>query len=129
MNCSFVIAIVAVIAAAATAAPSPKASREAVCYYGSWATYRAWPGAYHVADIDASLCTHLVYAFAGLDAQSLEVISLDPYNDLEENWGKGSYKKFAAIAAKNPHVTTLLAVGGWNEGSRKYSDVRINQGE
>ena len=42
--------------------------------------------------------------------------SLDEYNDLEENWGKGSFKKFTDLKNINPGLKTLLAIGGWNEG-------------
>lgn len=90
------------------------------CYYSSWATYRPYPAQYKVEDIDTSLCTHILYAFAGLDENTNTIKSLDPYNDLEENFGLGNYKKFSAL----PGVVPLLAIGGWNEGSVKYSQVR-----
>ncbi|XP_067009873.2 probable chitinase 2 [Anabrus simplex] len=111
--------LLVILAVAHLGAPA----KHIVCYYGSWATYRAWPGKFDPSDIDASKCTHLVYAFAGLDAASLSVTSLDSYNDLDENYGKGSYKKFTALAQSHPNVKTLLAVGGWNEGSAKYSSM------
>lgn len=62
-----------------------------VGYYGSWATYRPGNGEFHVENIDPNLCTHLIYAFAGLDETTNQIRSLDPYNDLEENYGKGNY--------------------------------------
>jgi hypothetical protein len=40
-----------------------------------------------VETINPSLCTHIVYGFLGLNGG--EIYSLDPYNDFEENWGKG----------------------------------------
>ncbi|XP_049943197.1 chitotriosidase-1-like [Schistocerca serialis cubense] len=91
------------------------------CYWGSWATYRAGPANVEVADIDTTLCTQVVYAFAGLDETTNSIKSLDPYNDLEENFGKGNYKKFTALADQG--VVPLLGVGGWNEGSVKYSTM------
>jgi len=57
------------------------------CYYGSWATYRSGIAKFDVEDIDASLCTHIVYTFMGL--KDGQIASLDEYNDFEENWGKG----------------------------------------
>ncbi|CAG2054029.1 unnamed protein product [Timema podura] len=91
------------------------------CYYGSWATYRQGEGTFNVADIDATLCSHLVYAFAGVSSEGL-IESLDPYNDLSDNWGKGSFNKFSALAKTNPDVKTLLAIGGWNHGSVTFSN-------
>lgn len=36
-----------------------------------------------------------------------------------------NFNKFNALKKKNPNLKTILAVGGWNEGSAKYSNVRI----
>ncbi|CAH2058203.1 unnamed protein product, partial [Iphiclides podalirius] len=90
------------------------------CYYGSWATYRPSLGKFDVEDIDTSLCTHLVYAFAGINSQGT-IISLDPYLDLPENWGRNNFAKFNALKVGKPNLKTILGVGGWNEGSAKYS--------
>ena len=40
--------------------------------------------AFNVTDIDPYACTHLIYAFAGLDATTNKMISLDPLVDIEE---------------------------------------------
>ena len=55
-----------------------------VCYYGAWAVYRENPMTFNVTDIDPHACTHLIYAFAGLDASTNKIISLDPKVDIEE---------------------------------------------
>lgn len=57
------------------------------CYYGSWATYRPGIAQFDVENIDPSLCTHIVYTFMGLNGGV--IASLDPFNDFEENFGKG----------------------------------------
>nr|CAD7399486.1 unnamed protein product [Timema cristinae] len=103
-------------------ATAQNSSRVMFCYYGSWATYRQGEGTFNVADIDATLCSHLVYAFAGVSSEGL-IESLDPYNDLSDNWGKGSFNKFSALAKTNPDVKTLLAIGGWNHGSVTFSNM------
>lgn len=59
------------------------------CYYGSWAVYRPGQGKFDVEDIDPFLCTHVLYAFAGLQESTGTIISLDPWNDLYDNYGKG----------------------------------------
>ena len=87
-----------------------------MCYFGSWSTYRWGSGHFDVEDIDPFLCTHLVFGFAGLDPDSYTIHALDPYNELEEHWGKGAYRRFTNLKNINPNLVTLLAIGGWNEG-------------
>ncbi|RVE46557.1 hypothetical protein evm_008792 [Chilo suppressalis] len=91
-----------------------------VCYYGTWATHRAGQGRFTVDHLDPHLCTHLVYAFAGINMQG-QVVSMDPKLDLAENGGADNYGLFNELKRKNPALKTLLAVGGWNEGSAKFS--------
>ncbi|CAH0715007.1 unnamed protein product, partial [Brenthis ino] len=93
-----------------------------MCYYGTWATYRSGLGKFDVADINIDLCTHIIYTFAGIDSQG-NVISLDPYLDLPDNSGKDNFRKFTSLKHQNPNLKTILAVGGWNEGSAKYSTM------
>ena len=88
-----------------------------MCYFGSWSTYRWASGHFDVEDIDPFLCTHLVFGFAGLDPDSYTIRALDPYNELEDNWGRGAYKRFTNLKSINPNLVTLLAIGGWNEGN------------
>jgi len=94
-----------------------------ICYYGSWATYRNNKGKCDIGQLDPNACTVLIYGFAGLNSRTYEIQSLDPYNDLIENWGKGSYKRFNDLRKINPNLKTLIAIGGWNEGSTKYSNM------
>lgn len=48
--------------------------------------YRPGNGKFDVEHIDPFACTHIIYGFVGL-SPSNEILVLDPYNDLEENWG------------------------------------------
>lgn len=64
----------------------------------------------------------MVYAFLGIE-ETGKLRIIDPYLDLEENGGLGNIKKFNALKLKNPTLKTLLAVGGWNEGSKRFSIV------
>ncbi|XP_047036858.1 probable chitinase 2 [Helicoverpa zea] len=96
-----------------------------VCYYSTWATYRTGLRKYDVTDINPNLCTHLVYAFVGIDSEG-NIISLDPYLDLPNDYGRDNFGKFNALKQQNPSLKTLVAVGGWNEGSAKYSVMAAN---
>jgi len=91
-----------------------------VCYFGSWAVYRNGDGHFDVEQIDAKLCTHAVYSFAGL-SPSNQITALDPWNDLPS--GKGAYTRFTGLTKTNPNLKTLLSIGGYNEGSTKYSNM------
>lgn len=45
----------------------PSHNKVVVCYVSTWAVYRPDKGSFAIEHIDPNLCTHLVYAFAGLD--------------------------------------------------------------
>ncbi|GBM66518.1 putative chitinase 2 [Araneus ventricosus] len=102
--------------------PSPYYSQKqykVVCYFGSWAYYRPGEGKFDFEDIDTFLCTHAIYSFTNL--QDNQITPFDPYLDLKENWGIGGYERFNNLKKKNPYLKTLISIGGWNEGSTKYS--------
>ncbi len=68
-------------------------------------------------DIDTNLCTHVVYAFAILDPNSLEMVAFDNWLDIQLK----NYEKFAALKQKNPKLKLLMALGGWTDSrSDKY---------
>ncbi|KAI8128837.1 putative chitinase 10 [Lucilia cuprina] len=97
--------------------------KNVVCYHGTWSTYRQSKGKFDVEkDIDPFLCTHLMYAFFGIE-ETGDLRVIDPYLDLEDNYGRGNIRKFNALKLRNPTLKTMLAVGGWNEGSKKFSIV------
>uniref|UniRef100_A0A6P4FPT3 chitinase n=1 Tax=Drosophila rhopaloa TaxID=1041015 RepID=A0A6P4FPT3_DRORH len=97
-------------------------SKHVVCYQGTWSVYRPGLGKFGVEDIDPFLCTHLIYAFLGIE-ETGQLRVIDAYLDLEDNSGRGNIKSFNALKLKNPVLKTLVAVGGWNEGSKKFSVV------
>lgn len=98
-------------------------NKQVVCYWGTWANYRPNAGKFTPEDIDPSLCTNLIYSFAGLDADTSSIKSLDPWMDLEDNYGLAGFKKATDLKYANPDLKVTLAIGGWNEGSKKYSDM------
>ncbi|XP_064474390.1 chitinase-3-like protein 2 [Ornithodoros turicata] len=91
------------------------------CYWGSWSYYRSGDGKFSVEQIDPNMCTHIVYSFAKLD--NGVIAASDAYLDLTDDSGLGMYSKLNDLKTVNPKLKTLIAIGGWNEGSLKYSSM------
>ena len=64
-----------------------------------------------------------------MDERTNEIVAYDPWNELSptdpgaEPGAKGAFRRFTGLKQKNPALKTILAIGGWNEGSEKYSKV------
>ncbi|XP_041052037.1 acidic mammalian chitinase-like [Carcharodon carcharias] len=84
-----------------------------VCYFTNWAQYRQGIGRYMPDKIDPFMCTHLIYAFSSMKENN-EITTFE-WND------EVLYKSVNDLKKKNPHLKTLLALGGWNFGSRSYN--------
>ena len=56
---------------------------QVVCYWGTWANYRPDGGKFTPEHIDPTLCTILIYSFAGLETSNWTMKSLDPWMDLD----------------------------------------------
>ncbi|XP_047609878.1 chitotriosidase-1 isoform X4 [Phacochoerus africanus] len=84
-----------------------------VCYFTNWTQYREGAARFLPKDVDPNLCTHLIYAFAGMNNHQL---SSTEWND------EALYKDFNGLKKMNPKLKTLLAVGGWNFGTQKNLD-------
>jgi len=99
-----------------------------VCYVASWAFYRkpSEEASYDIGNIEPGLCTHLIYSFAKLNPESFRMEPFDSWLDLKnEKQGGGHdwYRRFVGFKKSYPHLKVLLAVGGWEEGAKKYSDM------
>lgn len=99
-----------------TSTPKPRTPFDPiiVCYLGSWSVYRPSVSKFTPENINPYLCTHIIYAFAGLSSK-YELKPFDSYNDITQ----GGYKKFTGLKDYNKQLKTLIAVGGWNEGSAR----------
>ncbi|XP_068622320.1 probable chitinase 2 [Battus philenor] len=92
-----------------------------MCYLATWATYRTGDGKFDLTDLDPSLCTHIVYIFAGLDENSMTIKSID--SSLEKGYTNAGYQGLSNLKERYPHLKNILSVGGWNEGTAKYSKM------
>lgn len=99
---------------------SNKGNYVRVCYYTNWAQYRPREMKFYPENIDPSLCTHLVYAFAKLNGNKLMAYE---WNDDSTDWSTGMYERFNNIKTENPEIKTLLAVGGWNMASKPFTNM------
>ncbi|PSN37589.1 hypothetical protein C0J52_14524 [Blattella germanica] len=95
--------------------------KKVVCYYGSWSTYRPGNGKFEVENFNPNLCTHAIYTFVGLTLDG-GVRILDSWNEIDRE----GFKRFNAMRSTNPNLKTIVAIGGWNEGSTSYSTVMNN---
>uniref|UniRef100_A0A3B5AYI1 Acidic mammalian chitinase n=1 Tax=Stegastes partitus TaxID=144197 RepID=A0A3B5AYI1_9TELE len=84
-----------------------------VCYFTNWSQYRPGQGKFMPQNVDPFLCTHLIYAFSIINYAN-ELVTYEWNDDV-------LYKSFNDLKTKNPHLTTLLAVGGWNFGSTQFT--------
>ena len=72
------------LAAATTSSPGGHhQGYRTVCYVAGWAHYRLDPVKYYPEDVDTSLCTHLILAFAALHKTGLHLVPEDPVSDKE----------------------------------------------
>ncbi|CAH2056352.1 unnamed protein product, partial [Iphiclides podalirius] len=102
----------------------PTHGKVVMCYLASWSTYRTGGGKFDLTDMDPSLCTHIIYMFAGLDENLMTIKSVD--SALEKGYSNAGYKSLVGLKKNYPHLKAILAVGGWNEGTTKYSKMAAN---
>lgn len=94
-----------------------------MCFFTNWSQYRRADGKFLPENVDPSLCTHIIFSFA-----KLVIDKIEPYewNDQSTEWSDGNYRRMMNLKEQNPKLKILLAIGGWNHGSAKFSDVVNN---
>jgi chitinase len=94
------------------------ASDKVICYYASWAVTRPGNGKFVPEDINPNLCTHINYAFAGLNSNGTLQI-LDEENDVNQ----GGFKRVSALKEANPNLKVLLSVGGATASTDAFTSI------
>lgn len=87
-----------------------------VCYFTKWSQKRPGIGKFDADNIDPTLCTHLVYAFAGLKDHKIDEETEDPM----------VFEKMVKLKERNPDLKLLLAVGGWMVGPGPFKSLTEN---
>ncbi|KAK0083095.1 hypothetical protein PV326_006871 [Microctonus aethiopoides] len=85
-----------------------------VCYMTSWALYRKGDGKFVPEHLDTRLCTDIIYAFAGLNPDTLTLQPFDSWADIDN----GLYQRVTSMKG----TRVLLGLGGWTDSAGdKYS--------
>ncbi|XP_022905137.2 probable chitinase 10 [Onthophagus taurus] len=88
-----------------------------LCYITKWSQKRPSAGRFTPEDVDPSLCTHVVYAFATLKEHKLA--------EADEKDAE-TYERVLDLREKNPDLKVLLAIGGWAFGSTPFKELTNN---
>ncbi|XP_059178259.1 uncharacterized protein LOC131957453 [Physella acuta] len=105
-SCLVILSFCVFIAIDAASAP------RRVCYFTNWSCDLLVKEAHFcLQHIDASLCSHIIYAFVGINVTSL---SLSPSRVDDESHGdvQGTFVRFNKLKTIERNLKTLLSVGG-----------------
>ncbi|ROT65545.1 hypothetical protein C7M84_016474 [Penaeus vannamei] len=101
-------------------ATSDNGGHKLVCYYTNWSQYRAKIGKFLPEHIDPFLCSHIIYAFGYMKKGRLTSFEA---NDESKDGKTGFYEQVNGLKKQNPKLKTLLALGGWSFGTKKFKDM------
>ncbi|UJR30602.1 hypothetical protein I4U23_018127 [Adineta vaga] len=76
-----------------------------VCYVTNWSRYRSGEAKFEIEFIDPFMCSHIIYAYATVDAQKPEIIAAQK-DDLEH------YRELSLLKKTNPNLKILIRLGG-----------------
>jgi chitinase len=88
-------------------------------YFISWGVYGR---DFHITDIPVDKITHINYAFANINSETLEIMLGDAYADIDkyypgDSWEpgslRGSFHQLQILKDNHPDIKTLISVGGW----------------
>ncbi|XP_052799488.1 acidic mammalian chitinase-like [Mya arenaria] len=86
------------------------------CYFTNWSpTLANFEARFDVENINATLCSHLIYAFANMDVVDLKLVKSEIGDDNGSLINKqGRYFEFNKLKIRNSELVTLLSIGGAN---------------
>ncbi|KAH9512999.1 hypothetical protein Btru_035553 [Bulinus truncatus] len=93
---------------------SASSALRTVCYYTNWSQYRDGRGKFVPENIDAQLCTHILYAFAKPEGNQIK-----PYEWNDDDM----YARVMALKNSNPSLKILLSLGGGSAGSGPFTTI------
>ena len=80
-----------------------------VCYYSNWSQYRPDEGKFFPEDLDPSLCTHIIYAYAKvIEVEVGWGIGPTEWNDLDMDWAEGMYTRFHNVTKAHPGLKVSI---------------------
>ncbi|CAG0884716.1 unnamed protein product, partial [Cyprideis torosa] len=128
------------------APPSDPDEKVVMCYLTSVSWYRKGFEKFLPENIDPSLCTHLMYAFAMLDPTEFIIKPKDLWTDLENGSLNSAYSYwfykyaldvrgfiadfYARVTSLKRHgVRVLLSLGGWEDSEGSKYSMLVNSPE
>ncbi|WAR04007.1 CHIA-like protein [Mya arenaria] len=86
------------------------------CYFTNWSPSLAnFEARFDVENINATLCSHLIYAFANMDVVDLKLVKSEIGDDNGSLTNKqGRYFEFNKLKIRHSELVTLLSIGGAN---------------
>lgn len=95
-----------------------------VCYFTNWSRdIKVVDTRFDLDDIEPYLCTHLLYAFAALNASSATLMPIVTHLAERQEDEFQRYRQFNAIKGTNPQLKTLLSVGGSVQANEDFVTV------
>lgn len=91
-----------------------------VCFVTNWSFYRKREGKYVPENLNPKLCTHIIFVYAKLDPDLLELQEFDKWTDLEN-------QLYSRTVGLDESVPVLLGIGGWTDSiGDKYTRLVSN---
>jgi chitinase len=87
--------------------------KKVIGYFTNWAQYRNGKAKFMPESIDATLLTHVCYAFAMINDRN-QVVPFEWNDVVDWNPQQGLYARFHThVRSQNPAIQTLISLGGW----------------